>query len=208
MLREIVLRTIQATRTAIQPAPGAARTPQKPSPSAVKEKQHSPPTQQTSPGTKQSKGKAQKLEGQFKQDHQTGQTTAQSLSPIPRSQLSSGFVSLKDEEAVLQQQPRSPSQSPSSAQPTNIAHKISKELRLRTQSVSPVHVSNASPPPPGRMVASAAPQTSSPLKPVIITSKTHSTSVTRQKKDELNTSRALRDELEVLSLKVKEENLR
>ena len=141
MLREIVLRTIQATKTAIQPAAPAVRTPQKPS---VKEKQQlSLPTQQTSPGTKQSKAKAQKLEGQYKQDHQTGQTTAQSLSPIPRSQLSSGFVSLKDEDAILQQQPRSPSQSPSSAQPTNTAHKINKELRLRTQSVSPVHVSNA-----------------------------------------------------------------
>ena len=138
-----------------------------------------------------------------------------SLSPIPRSQLSSGFVSLLDEEAAIHSQAHTPSPTAHLVQhthkpTTSNTLKPDKQQRQRTHSVSPVCDSKHSVSPPHRQVMSAAsPHITSSSSPQQATtaaaaSQSHTSPHTRQ----TNESTALRDELALLSLKVKNENLR
>ena len=207
MLKEVVLSSIRAKRkTTTTNSLSPSTTRQTPAPSSTT---HSLPRSERSSNSPKS------------EDHmQNGPTSSwgvagDSLSPIPRSQLSSGFVSLLDEEAAIHSQTHTPSPTAHMVQhthkpTTSNTLKPDKQQRQRTHSVSPVRDSKHSVSPPHRQVMSAAsPHTtrSSPS-PQQATAAAASQSHTSPSARQTNESAALRGELAVLSLKVKNENLR
>ena len=206
MLKEVVLSSIRAKRkTTTANSLSPSTTQQAPAPSSTT---HSLPRSERSSNSPKS------------EDHmQNGPTSSRgvacdSLSPIPRSQLSSGFVSLLDEEAAIHSQTHTPSPTARLVQhthkpTTSNTLKPDKQHRQRTHSVSPVRDNKHSVSPPHRQVMSAAsPHVTSSPSPQQATTAAASQSHTSPDIRQTNESAALRGELAVLSLKVKNENLR